>query len=292
MDFNGDGILDIIVGDREGFINYFRGTATATLTTEPDIQANSTTIDVGGNSAPVIVDWNEDGLLDMLVGNETGNVRVYLNSGSPTQHAFTTYTTLQSGGTNITHYRNCPQVYDLDQDGRKDLICGENGGKIYFYANTGTNEAPAFSGYEALESGGVDIDLYSGARLCVNDWDQDGLPDLVVSDYNGWVYLYLGIPTGVAEEESGVIAPETGLTVTGSPTTGQFGVTLRLGAGTEVAFRVYTADGRLAAESQKGFHTAGEHTFAFDLGGEPSGIYFVQAETGAELLTDRVVLLP
>ena len=91
MDFNDDGILDIIVGDRNGYVNYFRGTGTETLTTEPDIKANGTTIDAGSNSAPVIVDWNEDGLLDLILGTETGTIRLYLNSGTASAHVFTTY---------------------------------------------------------------------------------------------------------------------------------------------------------------------------------------------------------
>ena len=92
------------------------------------------TIDAGANSAPVCVDWNEDGNLDMLVGNETGNVRLYLNDGGDSDPVFSTFTNLQSGGSNILHYRNCPQVIDLNLDGKKDLLCGANDNNIYYFS--------------------------------------------------------------------------------------------------------------------------------------------------------------
>jgi hypothetical protein len=292
VDFNNDEILDIIVGDRDGFINFFRGTATATLTTMPDITAGGVAIDVGANSAPVVTDWNEDGLLDLVIGSETGTIRLYLNSGTPTSHSFTTFSLLQSGGTSISWYRACPQVIDLDGDGKKDLLVGENNGKIAFYANTGTNAAPAFSGYQFLKSGGVDIDLYSGTRLCVEDWDEDGILDLLASDYNGWVYLYLGSTVGVEEGTWGVVSPETGILISGSPTSGTFQVDLSLETVAEVTGRIYSSDGRLVGATEYGPLSGGQHVLSYDLEGNSPGVYFVSITAGSAIMDGRVVLLP
>ena len=295
MDFNNDGILDIVVGDRNGYVNYFRGTATGVLTTEPDIKANGTTIDVGYSSAPVIVDWNEDGLLDLILGQEsssTGSVRLYLNSGTPENHAFTTYSWIQSGSSNIKWSRCTPQVFDLNQDGKKDLICGENTAKLVYYENVGTNYSPEFSGYEYLESNGTDIDLYYGSRLWLNDWDEDGLPDLLVSDYNGWVYLYYNISTGIENESGSLIDSSFELSISKSPTNGYFSVNILLEADSDVMFRIYSADGRIVSESGNVQLNAGEHDYGFDISGEPSGIYFVQLDTGSITLSESVVLLP
>ena len=292
MDFNNDDILDIIVGDRDGFINFFRGTATSTLTTMPDITAGGVAIDVGANSAPVVADWNEDGLLDLVIGSETGTIRLYLNSGTPTAHSFTTFSLLQSSGTSISIYRGCPQVVDLDGDGKKDLIVGDDNGKIAFYANTGTNAAPAFSGYEFLRSGGVDIDLYYGARLWVNDWDENGQPDLLISDYEGWVYLYLGSTVGVEEGTWGLVSPETGILISGSPTSGTFQVDLSLETATEVTGRIYSSEGRLVSTTEHGPLSGGQHTLSYDLDGNSPGVYFVTMTAGSAIMDGRVVLLP
>jgi len=292
VDFNHDDILDIIVGDRDGFVNYFRGTAVATLTTMPDITAGVAAIDVGANSAPVVVDWNEDGLLDLVIGSETGTIQLYLNGGTPTAHSFNTFSLLQSGGVDISWYRCCPQVFDLDGDGRKDLIVGENNGKIAFYPNTGTNATPAFSGYSYLQSGGAYIDLYSGSRLCVNDWDEDGIPDLLVSDYEGWVYLYLGSTVGVGDGSSGQVPAETAMLISGNPTTGSFMVRLNLETAADVSCEIYSGEGRLVGTTVHGPLAGGEHALSCDLEGNAPGVYLVRLTAGNTAMTGRVVLLP
>jgi len=50
------------------------------------VQAGGTDLDVPGLSIPDLWDWNEDGLLDLVVGEGgsvyAGKLRVYLNQGS------------------------------------------------------------------------------------------------------------------------------------------------------------------------------------------------------------------
>ena len=56
-----------------------------------------------------------------------------------------------------------PSVVDWDGDGLKDLLVGQFGsGKIRFYKNSGTNEAPVFTDFSYLQADGSDISLSSG----------------------------------------------------------------------------------------------------------------------------------
>jgi len=193
VDWNNDGMLDIIVGDRNGYVNYFRRTSDnpITLTQMPKINCTGVMINVGSNSAPVIVDWNEDGYPDMLLGNESpGNVRVYINDGGDSAPVFSTYSLVQNGSAAVTHYRNCPQVHDMNGDGLKDLLCGANDNNVYYYENIGTNDAPVFNGYASIAV------KYSGMRLWIDDWNEDGLPDMLTSDYNGYVWMWIQNATG------------------------------------------------------------------------------------------------
>ncbi|OPL18165.1 MAG: hypothetical protein AVO35_06580 [Candidatus Aegiribacteria sp. MLS_C] len=197
MDYNDDGMLDIVVGDRNGYTHYYRRTSESpiTLTKEADLVCGGVTIDVGYNSAPVCVDWDEDGNRDLLLGTQDGTVRLYINDTIDTDPVYNSYSLLQSSGTNISHYRNCPQVFDMNMDGRKDLLCGANDYSIYYYENTGTNANPAFSGNEAIINTG-----YYGARFCIDDWNEDGLPDVLASNYNGFVQVYIQTYNGVSGE--------------------------------------------------------------------------------------------
>ena len=64
------------------------------------IQANGINMKVDTYaSVPRVVDWNEDGKKDLLVGCFfSGNVHLFLNSGSNNAPVFTTGTMLQADG--------------------------------------------------------------------------------------------------------------------------------------------------------------------------------------------------
>ncbi len=195
MDYDDDGMLDLVVGDRNGYLHYYRRTSDSpiTLTQEPDLVCGGVTIDVGENSAPVCVDWDDDGNRDLLVGTQAGTVRLYMNDTIDTDPVYNVYSNLQSSGSDINLYRNCPQVCDMDQDGKKDLLCGANDYNIYYFRNTGTDANPVFSGSETIINTGS-----SGARFWVDDWNEDGLLDVLASNYNGFVQVYIQTGTGIA----------------------------------------------------------------------------------------------
>lgn len=296
MDWNEDGLLDIIVGDRDGYINYFRRTSNTdvTLTEEPDIQANGSTIDVGANSAPVVVDWDEDGLHDLIVGQQStspGSIRLYLNSGTAGDPTFTDYSYVTSAGSNISHYRCCPQVHDMNGDGKKDLLAAENNGYIYYYENVGTNADPEFNGSERLQSEGSDIDLYYGARIWVDDWDEDGYPDILASDYDGYVYQYLAYPTGVSGGHNASVAGAFGMDLAGpNPTTGSIRLWLDLPGRGQVEIDVFSVEGRCVHRESPGSFRPGTHTLGMDLSSLDPGVYLISCRVEDAVLTEKVVL--
>lgn len=276
------------MGDRNGYVTWFRRTGTGVndLTSEGHLSDGSGVIDVGSNSAPVVVDWNNDGLLDLLIANEltSQGIRLYINSGTLENPVLTTWTYIQSGGADINRYRCCPQVYDLNGDGKKDLLMGENDAQIYYYENTGTDAAPVFNGFEAIQSGGSPIDLYYGTRLWVDDWNIDGYPDLIVSDYDGYVYIYTAQETGISEGSFAELATGFSVTPAVNPGSGIFSIRLQ-GVQGAAEIAIYDASGRIVAGT-----VSDNELVTIDAGSLPVGVYTVTARNSGSVSSCRMVL--
>lgn len=277
MDYDGDGMLDIIVGDRNGYVHYYRRTSNdpITLTEEADLVCGGVTIDVGANSAPVCVDWDEDGDLDLLVGNETGNVRLYINDTIDTDPVYNEYTNVQSSGSDISRYRNCPQVYDMNFDGKKDLLCGANDYKIYYYENVGTNDAPVFSGSEVIINTG-----YYGARFWVDDWNEDGLLDVLASNYNGYVQVYIQLNTSIEGEDNPLLRT---LQIDSNPFYGSVNIISEGFAGGTIT--IYDVTGRTIVSEAFG------GSFLWDGSGVARGCYFAEVRDEQGAVSVRLIKL-
>jgi hypothetical protein len=289
VDWNGDGLLDIIFGRVTGKLNYYRRTGSGIndLTFEGYITANGEDIDVSKNAAPAIVDWNNDGLLDILIGNEYADqgIRLYLNSGTPGNPVLTTWSYVQSNEEIIKRRRCTPQVYDMNGDGRKDLIMGEHDGKVYYYENTGIDDMPVFSGYEAIQSNGSPILFYYDTRLWVNDWDEDGTPDILLSNYDGHIYMHIADKTGIREE---TVAISFAVSPVINPVNDYFSINIHAAGVAETAISIYDSSGRVVATQL----AAGETDIvSISTSSMAVGVYTVVAVSGSETASCRTVLV-
>ncbi len=60
-------------------------------------------IDVGYYAAPCVVDWDGDGIKDLVLGQFTsGNIRFYKNEGTNAAPVFNTYSMIQADGSPIS----------------------------------------------------------------------------------------------------------------------------------------------------------------------------------------------
>lgn len=157
-------------------------------------------LDVGEQSTPTLLDWDNDGRTDLVSGSLDGKVHIYINCGCG--HAvppsfFTSQiagTPLQQNGQDliVPSLSSSTVVMDLDGDGNKDLLTGNTDGHLLFYPNIGTDAEPAFDQYSLVTADGADIELspaqYSRPSVC--DWTADGYLDILVGSSDGKIRLY------------------------------------------------------------------------------------------------------
>jgi hypothetical protein len=178
-------------------------------------------VKVPGHPAPAeqytkihLADWNGDGRPDLLVGHSDGVFLLYPNRGTKEEPVFGLPEKVELEGGQFPS-RPSPFLFDWDGDGKRDLIVGTEDGRVWFYANTGTDTAPRFSKAEGkrMQAGGKPLQVGHRARLTVTDWNNDGVPDLLVGDFyskpaqekgqrgesGGNVWLFLGKSGGEDE---------------------------------------------------------------------------------------------
>lgn len=92
---------------------------------------------------PQIADWNEDGLIDLLVGDTNGKISLFLNNGSPGNPQLTAQGFIKVGTADLdVGDRASPVVVDWNNDSKKDLVVGDDDGYVRLYLNSGTNKDP------------------------------------------------------------------------------------------------------------------------------------------------------
>lgn len=160
------------------------------------------------HSRLAVADWNQDGLVDLLVGGTIGNVIWYPNLGTKTEPKFSIAKLLyQSDGKPFdVGWGAVPFVVDWDGDGKQDVLTGAERNRLLFYQNLGDNGAPALLNQGFVELNGqplilpvapvpnapeavFHIDYYP--VLDVTDWDGNGQRDLLAGGYiTGRVFRY------------------------------------------------------------------------------------------------------
>jgi len=164
---------------------------------------------------PHAVDWDSDGDVDLLVGDEDGRVALLehtgkMNDGVP---AFLPPFYLQQEADQIdAGALATPIGCDWDGDGDEDLVCGNTAGYFLFYENlSGSKVAePKWAAAVKLEAGGKPFRILAGPNgsiqgpaeakwgyttLSVADWDVDGDLDIVFNSIWGRVQWLQNIGT-------------------------------------------------------------------------------------------------
>ena len=140
-DWDGDGLADLVTGSFSGKLTWYRNEGQAET---PRFGRGKPFFDISlaYNSHPRIVDFNQDGRLDMLLGVNWGTVSLYLNTATKKPSLSKSRLLQWSDGSNLNIRKangddTTPELVDLDGDGVLDLISGGKNGRLYFMRGVG-----------------------------------------------------------------------------------------------------------------------------------------------------------
>lgn len=158
-------------------------------------------IETGSGTVPVFFDYDQDGLLDLMVGNlgrfdtvssYTPSLRVYRNTGTSASPAFDLIDDDYLGLSSLPQFADLsyvsPTFGDLDGDGDKDLLFGSREGEIWYFRNDGPSGGTANFVFVSDDYFNIDADLFTAPFL--GDFDQDGDQDLLIGNIRGDVHYY------------------------------------------------------------------------------------------------------
>lgn len=211
-DFDGDGDLDLLCGEFLDGFTYFENVGTRTA---PRYASGLRLQKDNGQPlkmdlemiVPVAFDWDRDGDLDLVVGDEDGRVafieNVTTQKQSPPRFLAPRYFQ-QEADTLKCGALATPCGFDWDGDGDVDIVSGNTAGYIEFFENlSGPKVAqPKWAAPKKLVVNGQPFRVMAGPNgsiqgpaeakwgyttLNIADWDADGLPDIVFNSIWGKV---------------------------------------------------------------------------------------------------------
>lgn len=270
IDWEGDGDLDFAAGNETGYVqlieNISSGGRTMFATARPIpltagaemYAARWMFIDdrdperMLGQAKPAFVDWDGDGDLDVLVGNNSNRIAWFENTGTRRAPRYAQHRKLLHDDGEHFSFRARPAPFDVNGDGLPDLIAGcagprdrNDAGEIpvclyeRYLDRAGVRRLrrgailfrtpiPYHHGFEAVDwDGDGDFDilanermqgvlyrnagtsakpefrreliLFDGKPLHIShhemsmkavDWDRDGRLDLITGGESGWIYYF------------------------------------------------------------------------------------------------------
>ena len=143
-----------------------------------NVTESSSIVTTSGIMGTSLIDWNNDGNLDIYIATREGSDYLFTNNGDMTfSESFLSSGFIHGGGSSGALFA------DFDNDGDLDVFMGMRGSSNYFYENIGI-------GFTGMESSLAESDSAKAAGIAIADYDNDGLLDVYVSNWNAKNIMY------------------------------------------------------------------------------------------------------
>jgi hypothetical protein len=200
-DLDADGDADMIIGTESGRLFYYTNTPIGSLANFTLVTPFLDSIDVGNFSMPSIVDLNNDGLLDLVVGKRNGRINYYQNTGTSTLADFNKVPTndtlgkvvLLTNTNGVTGYTT-PSFYK--NNGLMYMMVGNEKGEVLIYDSITNNINGAWRLNQTTVITGTQGTFTAPAAADINN---DGYTDFMLGNAGGGLALFLQQnPTAIA----------------------------------------------------------------------------------------------
>jgi hypothetical protein len=217
-DYNGDGLLDLVVGIEDwsdygwddawdaagkwkngplhGFVHVLEGHADGSFGAPQKLEAGGAPLDTFGCPSPNLLDLDGDGDLDLICGEFLDGLTYFENIGSRAQPRYAAGRRLKNEAgqeLRLDLEMIVPVAFDWNGDGLPDLIVGDEDGRVAFLENTGglsADRAPVFRTPTYFTQEADTLKCGALATPFGVDWDGDGDVDLVSGNTAGYIEFF------------------------------------------------------------------------------------------------------
>ncbi|HMP30274.1 MAG TPA: T9SS type A sorting domain-containing protein, partial [Saprospiraceae bacterium] len=283
-DFDGDGDIDIIIGHSQGFMLYAENLAGKNNPPIFSALKNEwSDIFAGQNASPTVIDFDGDGLLDLVVGKLNNNLNFYKNRGKVNEPIFMGFNPDATNlgklfiGNNFDKQHGSPEFFQIKDE--LYLLMGFSNGHVSLYHVPERNKDASFT---LFKDNILPEHLGRQVNPAIIDIDSDGYFEIFIGNERGGINVYksdIGTSDLLSsnEEES----EEQGFLLYPNPAKNLLSLT----GSSKGVFFIYDIDGRMLKKQIKA-----EYMIDIDVSELKNGMYILKMVDEQQIISKKFLI--